>query len=66
MPLVARFSDLQFADDLAMVGTTRESMEKAAYILGDLLKERGLTLSVVKTKFLVAGDEDDGEMRYLR
>ena len=51
MPLVARFSDLQFADDLAMAGITRESMEKTAYILDDHLKEWGLTLSVVKIKF---------------
>ena len=37
-------------------------MEKAVHILDDLLKERGLTLSVAKTKFLVAGDEDDGDI----
>ena len=38
---IARVSKLQFADDLAAVGTSRESMESAAYILDDLLTEWG-------------------------
>lgn len=51
--------ELQFADDLAAVGTTRESMERAACILQDLLKEWGLTLSIVKTKLVVVGSDDE-------
>ena len=65
-PFIVRVSKLQFADDLAAVGTSRESMESAAYILDDLLKEWGLTLSIMKTKLLVAGDRDADDMRPLR
>ena len=50
-PCSARVSELQFSDDLAAV----ESMEGAARILDDLLKEWGLTLSIEKTKLLVVG-----------
>ena len=57
-PFTARVSELQFADDLAAVGTSRESMESAACVLDDLLLKWGLTLSNVKTKLLVAGDSD--------
>ena len=51
-PFIARVSKLQFADDLAAVGTSRESMESAAHILDDLLKEWGLTLSIVRPSYL--------------
>ena len=40
-------------------------MENAAHILHDLL-EWGLTLSIVKTKLLVAGDSDGDDIRPLR
>ena len=48
----AKISELQFADYLAAVGMGRdsESMESAAQVLEDLLKEWGLTLSIVKIK----------------
>ena len=62
-PFIATVSELQFADELARV---RESMESAAHILDDLLKEWVLTLSIVKTKLLVAGDRDADDMRPLR
>ena len=55
--------ELQFADDLAAVTTTRESMDRAASILQDLLREWGLTLSVVKTKLLVVGSEDETDLK---
>ena len=58
--------ELQFADDLAAVTTTRESMDRAASILQDLLREWGLTLSVVKTKLLVVGSEDETDLRPLK
>ncbi len=41
-------------------------MENAAHVLDDLLKKWGLTLSIVKTKLLVAGGEDGADMRPLR
>ena len=60
---IARVSELQFADDLAAVGTSRESMESAACVLDDFLRKWGLTLSNVKTKLLVAGDSDADDTR---
>ena len=65
-PFIARVPVLQFADDAAAVGTSRESMESAGLILDDLLKVWGLTLSTVKTKLLVAGDSDADDIRPLR
>ena len=43
-PFIPRVSKLQFADDLAAVGTSRKSMESTAHILNDLLKEWGTDL----------------------
>ena len=65
-PFIARVSELQIPDDVAAVGTSRDSMESAALMLDDLLKEWGLTLSTVKTKLLVAGDSDADDIRPLR
>ena len=65
-PCTERVMELQFADDLAAVTTTRESMDRAASILQDLLREWGLTLSVVKTKLLVVGSEDETDLRPLK
>ena len=65
-PFIDRVSELQFDDDLAAVGTSRESMESAVCILDDLLREWGLTLSIAKTKLMVAGDGDENDMRSLR
>ena len=48
-------TELLFADDAAAVGTTRASMEKAAQVLEEVTSEWGLTVSVSKTKLLVAG-----------
>ncbi len=65
-PLTATVSELQFADDIATTGTSRESIVNAAHVLDDLLKKWGLTLSIVKTKLLVAGGGDEADMRLLR
>lgn len=40
-------------------------MERAACILQDLLKEWGLMLSIVKTKLMVVGSDDEADMRPL-
>ena len=61
-PCTERVMELQ----LAAVTTTRESMDRAASILQDLLREWGLTLSVVKTKLLVVGSEDETDLRPLK
>ena len=44
-------TELLFADDAAAVGTSRENMERTALVTS----EWGLTVSVSKTKLLVAG-----------
>ena len=49
------FSECLFADDAALVCSCRENMALAARIFGEGATENGLTLSVPKTKLLVAG-----------
>ena len=61
--------ELIFADDAAAVGTTRESMERAAQALEEVTSEWGLTVSVPKTKLLVADvhcEETDLQPIYTR
>ena len=48
-------TELLFADDAAAVGTTRESIERAARTLSEVTSEWGLTMSMPKTKLLIAG-----------
>ena len=62
-------TELLFADDAAAVGTTRESMERAAQALEEVTSEWGLTVSVPKTKLLVADvhcEETDLQPIYTR
>ena len=54
-PSKVRVTELLFADDAAAVGTSRESMEYAAVELEKIVRAWGLTLSVGKTKLVVAG-----------
>ena len=54
-PSSLSLTELLFADDAAAVGTTRESMERAAHVLEEVTSEWGLSVSVAKTKQLVAG-----------
>ena len=51
-------TELQFADDAAAVGDSRESIVRAAERLVEVLSEWGLTMSFHKTKQLVAGASD--------
>lgn len=60
-PFHIKVTELLFADDAAAVGTDRESMECAAIELERIIKAWGLTLSVAKTKLLVAGVPDNEE-----
>ena len=48
-------TELQIADDAAIVGDSRESIVRAAEQLVEVLSEWGLTMSFPKTKLLVAG-----------
>lgn len=55
-------TELQFANDAVLVGTTRESIVRAAHVLDEVTLEWGLTMSIPKTKRLVVGaplDEHD-------
>ena len=54
-PYNVRVMGLMFADDAVAIGTDRVSMEHAAAELERIIRAWGLTLSVVKTKLLVAG-----------
>ena len=60
-PLKTTVTELQFADDAAIVGSSREEIERAARTLDEVASEWGLTLSLPKTKLLVSGvwNEDD-------
>ena len=62
-------TELLFADDAAAVSTSRESMERAALVLEEVTSEWGLTVSVSKTKLLVAGvncEDTDLQPIYIR
>ena len=48
-------TDCQFADDAAVVGETRDSIEREAHALAMVTSEWGLTMSFPKTRLLVAG-----------
>ena len=55
-------TECQYVDDAAVVGDTRESIERAAHALTKVTSEWGLTMSFPKTKLLVAGarcEEED-------
>ena len=50
---------LGYADDLVLVGATKEELQTAASIIEALLKKYGLYLSVSKTKTMVFDSVDD-------
>ena len=54
-PLKTTVTELQFADDAALVGISREEIERAARVLDEVTSEWGLTVSLPKTKLLVVG-----------
>ncbi len=57
-------TELQFADDAAEVTSTREEIERAAHVLEEVTAEWGLTVSLSKTKLLVAnGVRDSGDLQ---
>ena len=60
-PLRTNITELQFADDVALVGSSRDEIERAPRILDEVTSDWGLTVSLHKTKLLVAGvwNEDD-------
>ena len=56
-PLSFTVSECSFADDVALVCSSREDIFVAAKIFEEVSAGWGLTLSVPKTKLLVAGVE---------
>ena len=48
-------TELSFADDAAVVASTREDLVKATIELNGVVTACGLTISNPKTKFLVVG-----------
>ena len=46
-------TELQFADDVAVLGSTREEIERTANMLEEVASQWGLTVSLSKTKLLV-------------
>ena len=62
-PLQTIATELQFADDAALVGSSREEIERAAQTLDEVASEWGLTLSLPKTKLLVAGMWSDNKLQ---
>ena len=52
-PLTTTATQLQFADDAALVGSSREQIKRAALILDEVAAKCGLTVSLHKTKLLV-------------
>jgi len=54
-------TELQFADDAAVVVRTRESLEKATNVLVRVASEWGLTVSMKKTEFMLVGEHSEAE-----
>ena len=52
------WSGLQFADDIAIISTSRQKMELATSSLAEVT---GLTISTAKTKAMVIGNSEEGQ-----
>ena len=62
-PVKATVTELQFADDAALVGSSREEIERAAETLDRVATEWGLTLSLSKTKLLMTGKWNEADIQ---
>ena len=58
-------TELQFADDAAFVGSSREQIERVAQILDEVATKWGLTVSLPKTKLVVAGKCNEEDMQLI-
>ena len=54
-PSTSWMTELSFADDAAVVVSTREDLVKATVELNSVVTACGLTISIPKTKFLAVG-----------
>ena len=62
-PLKTTVTELQFADDAALVCSSREGVERSARVLDQVASEWGLTLSLQKTKLMVAGTWSEEDLQ---
>ena len=62
-PLKTTVTELQFADDAALVCSSREGVERSARALDQVASEWGLTLSLQKTKLMVAGTWSEEDLQ---
>ena len=53
-----KWSGLQFADDIAIISTSRQKMELA---MSSLAEVTGLTISTAKTKAMVIDNSEEGQ-----
>ena len=56
-------TELQFADDAALLGFSREQIERVVQVLDEVATKWGLTFSIPKTKLLVAGRCNEEDMQ---
>ena len=58
-PSKVAVTELQFADDVAVLGSTREEIERTVNVLEEVASQWGLTVSLSKTKLLVVNGSAD-------
>ena len=58
-PSMMTVTELQFADDAAVVSATSDSFVRAANVLDEVMSQWGLTMSMSKTKLLEPRVEED-------
>ena len=62
-PLMTTATELQFAEDAAFVGSSSEQIERATQILDEVAAKWALTVSLPKTKLVVAGKCNEEDMQ---
>ena len=62
-PLKTTATELQFADDAALVCSSREGVERSARALDQVASEWDLTLSLQKTKLMVTGTWSEEDLQ---
>ena len=58
-PLKVAVTEIQFADDVAVLGSTREEIERTVNVFEEVASQWGLTVSLSKTKLLVVNGSVD-------
>ena len=58
-PLKVAVTEIQFADDVAVLGSTREEIERTVNVFEEVASQWGLTVNLSKTKLLVVNGSVD-------